>query len=292
MIFKKYFTYSKKSESKSSKMANHCVTRIRMILILGAFLFALHRIKQEALLRPNLVSSWDSILFTEDLLVSRRCSFGAIGALFPTKLHLQQSTSTGAHDRRRPTLCGSCMRVLLLLALSGDIELNPGPNMTAGTSSLQTPTKIGNNPGSTERSANQSPSLFYMNARSIADHKLIQFNTYFADNGDYDIICLSETWLHSGVFDGEILDDSQYCVYRRDRLQVNGRDKRGGGVLAAVSTRFKSRGREDLESAKCETVWCEIELGSNSRLIIGCCYLPPKPTISSLEDFHDMLTKV
>lgn len=110
--------------------------------------------------------------------------------------------------------------VLLLLALCGDIEINPGPN--------------------------HSPSLFYMNARSIADHTHPQFNTYFTDNGDYGVICLSETWLHSGVFDGELLYDSLYRVYRCDRSQVGGKDKRGGGVLVAVSRRLISRGREDL----------------------------------------------
>ena len=212
--------------------------------------------------RKDFTEYWNNTTIKEDLLVINKCDISCSLVVLHNRPRAGLSVLTSLPVKKG-------ILAILLLSLSGDVQLNPGPALT-----------------------HSNVSLYYMNARSIADNKLTQFNTVFADNSDFDVICLSETWLHAGVFDGEILDDSQFCVHRRDRSQLGSKFKRGGGVLTAVSTRYTSRARGDLESDKCEAVWCEIELNSKSKLLIGCCYLPPKQTTSSMDDFQEMMTRV
>lgn len=49
----------------------------------------------------------------------------------------------------------------------------------------------------------------------------------------YDIIILTETWLHEGVLDSEFID-TRYNVYRCDRNRAATYRRDGGGVLVAV----------------------------------------------------------
>jgi hypothetical protein len=102
--------------------------------------------------------------------------------------------------------------------------------------------------------------------------KIHDFNLYFSD-GSFHSIALTETWLHGGILDGELLDES-YSIYRRDRDRTTSSKTRGGGVLVAVkSTCFSSRRRIDFETAA-EIVWVEILLGRH-RLYVSSIYFPP-----------------
>ncbi|KAK9703932.1 Endonuclease-reverse transcriptase [Popillia japonica] len=88
--------------------------------------------------------------------------------------------------------------------------------------------------------------------------------------GDFDIIALSETWLHDGVNTSELFSD-RYFVYRRDR---NAQDPnvRGGGVLLAI--------RSDLASSSIpvtsdvEAVFASVHV-KNTQMIFGSVYIPP-----------------
>ena len=51
---------------------------------------------------------------------------------------------------------------------------------------------------------------------------------------DFDICCVTETWLNDSVTNNEIIP-SNYQVYRMDR------DSRGGGVMIAVKSSIPSR---------------------------------------------------
>ncbi|XP_063932848.1 uncharacterized protein LOC135144722 [Zophobas morio] len=52
---------------------------------------------------------------------------------------------------------------------------------------------------------------------------------------DFDLIALSETWLHSGVFNSELFN-SNYLVVRKDRDFLNTNKSRGGGVLIGIKS--------------------------------------------------------
>ena len=93
----------------------------------------------------------------------------------------------------------------LRLVLSGDVQLNPGP--TASSSSCIT--------------KNSKLNCVLLNSRSLCN-KIVEFQGLVYGN-NLDVVAVTETWLHDGYFDGEILSSSLYTVFRKDR----GGNKRG-----------------------------------------------------------------
>jgi len=79
--------------------------------------------------------------------------------------------------------------------------------------------------------------LYYQNIRGI-NTKLDIFNRNIA-LVDFDIIILTETWLHNEVNDIELGLMPKYTVFRCDRDSVMGSIIRGGGVLIAVNNRLQ-----------------------------------------------------
>ncbi len=119
--------------------------------------------------------------------------------------------------------CGLPIWFIFLILLSGDVHTNPGPNN------------------------NNLITGFLLNTRSLKSvnsnrNKLAQFHTAVSLKKP-KIICLTETWLNPNVSNLEILSDSEYTIYRKDRTHTT-----GGGVLTAVLNTIKSKCREDLTS--------------------------------------------
>ncbi|KAL0879738.1 hypothetical protein ABMA27_003451 [Loxostege sticticalis] len=108
---------------------------------------------------------------------------------------------------------------------------------------------------------------------------------------DFDVIVLTETWLNTCVFDGEIFD-TRYNMFRRDR-QANTFSEKvdGGGVLIAVTKKINCYRNYDFES-KCEDLLVTLELKSGSNLNLCAVYLPSPLEISHLEHFLDSSRKV
>ncbi|KAJ8976799.1 hypothetical protein NQ317_004349 [Molorchus minor] len=72
---------------------------------------------------------------------------------------------------------------------------------------------------------------YYQNVRGLNT----KISTFFSSVSDceFDIITLSETWLHKDVCSSELIPDS-YHVHRKDRKFDVVNENRGGGVLIAV----------------------------------------------------------
>lgn len=100
----------------------------------------------------------------------------------------------------------------------------------------------------------------------------------------YDIIILTETWLHSEILQNEFID-SRYLVHRSDRDRVRSGRRDGGGVLIAV---LRSHYSADIElrappsscaplalSPLLDHALVELRLGK-SQLIISAVYIPPR----------------
>lgn len=77
-------------------------------------------------------------------------------------------------------------------------------------------------------------------------------------NNCYDIICLTETNLNTGVHDTELID-SRYNVYRRDRCDTIVKKQDGGGILVAIK---KDIGvvRQTSWDSNVEDIWLSILL--------------------------------
>lgn len=131
------------------------------------------------------------------------------------------------------------------------------------------------------------------NATSIRG-KLSDFNSHFdifSATNDYDIIALTETWLNDSVFDEEILYNSDYAIFRRDRDKLLSNKKDGGGVMIAVSSKFPAKRREDLES-NLEIIWVELKLDNSRKAFFGTVYLPPYSKLAACPALEESLDRV
>lgn len=100
--------------------------------------------------------------------------------------------------------------------------------------------------------------------------KRCEFDTWVADISP-DVIAVTETWLHPGITDSEILV-AGYSVYRLDR-----QENRGGGVALWVRTSFtcKTICTHTTTDGLSETLWCQINLGNGSHLSVVVLYRSP-----------------
>ena len=135
--------------------------------------------------------------------------------------------------------------------------------------------------------------LYYYNATSIRG-KLFDFNNFFTHH-DYDVICVSESWLfdkgEKTVYDGEVLDNIKYAIYRNDRDLDRIEKDDGGGVLCAVNNELTSSRRDEFEVTDLEIVWVEITL-TNKRIFVGTLYLPCKCKVETLAKLDESIGRV
>lgn len=107
---------------------------------------------------------------------------------------------------------------------------------------------------------------------------------------DYDVVCLTETWLDDGVYSSEFFS-SNYVVLRSDRDFTRTFRSRGGGVLVAAKSHFKIS-VVDLKEFKdivlIDIVGCKISMLSTNLLIL-VVYLPPDTNIKDFQCFFEAL---
>ncbi|CAH2207777.1 jg26218, partial [Pararge aegeria aegeria] len=107
-------------------------------------------------------------------------------------------------------------------------------------------------------------------------------------NSNYDVICLTETNLNSGIYDREIFD-TRYNVFRRDRQSSCVTKKDVGGVAVAIRKNF-SVIRQTSWDSEIEDLWLSIvcDGGENVNIINLCvCYLPPDLPLRDVKSFYN-----
>jgi hypothetical protein len=115
--------------------------------------------------------------------------------------------------------------------------------------------------------------IYYQNVRGLRT----KTHDFLANvlTHDYDLICLTETWLNSNFYDNEIFD-SRYNVFRRDRDYKETGQKLGGGVLIAVKCCWIAQLNLNWYSCN-EDIWITLKQPNHSANIVNICcvYLPP-----------------
>ena len=109
--------------------------------------------------------------------------------------------------------------------------------------------------------------LYYQNVRGLRT-KLDKFALASASCTN-DVIALTETSLHSSIFDCELFDSSDFFVYRCDRSIVNSESDVGGGVLIAVRSAIRSELVTVPGNEGVEMVLVRLEFERNSVFV--CC---------------------
>lgn len=128
-------------------------------------------------------------------------------------------------------------------------------------------------------------SVYYQNVRGLrtkANKLLLSTATC-----DFDIVALTETWLHATIFDSELFGPD-FILYRCDRDADNPRGKRGGGVLLAIRNCSSYSCEQIFYSDKdinVDIVFAKILL-SNSRKIYVCCLYIPSDSTSSVYELY------
>lgn len=135
----------------------------------------------------------------------------------------------------------------------------------------------------TEINANKNEffSLYYQNIRGMSSKsREIYLNVF---NNEFDIIVLTETWLTANHLSSEFFN-MNYMVYRKDRCHTATGLSRGGGVLIAISTKFKSNLRHLLiDDALIEQLAVSIQIPGLGNLVLCASYIPP---VSSAEIYE------
>ena len=146
--------------------------------------------------------------------------------------------------------------IILLMLISGDIHPNPGPI-----------------------TSDQSISIVHNNICSLANKTIF----IEAELNKFDVITLSETWLHHGIANESILLHGYQPPIRRDR---NGH----GGVAIYVKEHLVCIPRPDLEVTDLEAVWVEIKTNQESFLV-GSFYKPPSARIGYWDLIDESISK-
>lgn len=125
--------------------------------------------------------------------------------------------------------------------------------------------------------------IYYQNVRGLRTKTSDFYANLCVEN--YDIVCLTETWLNESVGDSEIFSD-MYEVYRKDR--VSSTKKWGGGVLIAIKNIYLGSERIfDLETD--DSIWMRAELSDGGFLYVCSVYLSPNSSVSQYNMFFDKI---
>ncbi len=103
----------------------------------------------------------------------------------------------------------------------------------------------------------------YFNARSLLPK--IDELVVLADDGNPDVICITDTWLSGEICDTELSIDG-YFLYRRDR------DRHGGGVLLYVKESIEVKALPQCPDLELITLSLYKD---NNRICISVFYRPP-----------------
>ena len=158
----------------------------------------------------------------------------------------------------------------IVLLLSGDIEINPGPDSVEGSfSSCDTLSAT-----SFETLSNHL-SIFHLNIQSIVP----KIDIIRSGADAFDVLVFSESWLKPFITDDTIQIENFKPPFRKDRV-----DRIGGGVALYVRDTIPCKRRTDLELRDLESVWVELQVKCK-RILVGGFYKPP----NSSPDYFELL---
>ena len=133
--------------------------------------------------------------------------------------------------------------IFLILAISNDIELNPGPADVV-----------------------KSLNACHVNIRSLSRAKLRAIQCSLANI--YDVITVSETHLHPGLPDNAFALSGYHDIIRKDR------NAQGGGVAIYIKNTICFKRLYQIETDDLEAIWVQLNT-IEGKIALCCTYRPP-----------------
>lgn len=140
-----------------------------------------------------------------------------------------------------------------LIALSGDVHPNPGPEI------------LDNSTSSMSDVINKGLSIMHLNIQSLRP----KLDILEVEAQQFDILVFSETWLSDQISDDDLHIPNFSPPFRCDRV-----GRIGGGVAIYTRQGIPAVERKDLHVQGLEALWIEITVKSR-KLLIGGFYRPP-----------------
>ena len=176
----------------------------------------------------------------------------------------------GYKTNRVKQIISTCMLTILtinflMIAIINPSMLNPGPkNLSIYYQNVQ----------------GLIPFSYLSNPHPNLDRtKILELNTHINVNKP-EIIMLSETWLKKSIKDNEIIESSDYNIFRNDRSQISHPSdpldpkkfrKFGGGVLIAIRSDIEATCKRISMKKGAEMVAIEVTI-NESKFVFCCCY--------------------
>ena len=158
---------------------------------------------------------------------------------------------------------------VMIILLSGDISLNPGP----GPNFSQKFDDVLRTRGL---------KVLHQNIRGLVCHKAsLEELLCRSDLKQAHVIGISETHSNKNIRDSEIEIDG-FDLFRKDRAKGA-----GGGVAVYVHKSLTTHRRLDLEEDGIECIWTEVLLKNSKPILVGNLYRPPDSSDYLPEDFND-----
>ena len=154
----------------------------------------------------------------------------------------------------------------ILLLCSGDVHPNPGPTSSASNDSFSSLSSNMSDLLHEMLNQNHHLSFVHYNVQSL----LPKIDLLQAELQNFDIIALTETWLHAGIDTEELMLQPFNPPERKDR-----QTDRHGGVILYIKEGINYRRRHDLETGRVECIWIEIT-NRQRHILFGVFYRPPE----------------
>lgn len=174
---------------------------------------------------------------------------------------------------------------LVLLLLSNDINLNPGPDFPFNFSDSFFEDSSNLQNLHTESISSEACDQIHVEYFELPNKglRLISWNIQSLPNkfdelkfivskksSQIDVLILVESHLNNTIQNNAIQIEG-YSIQRKDRI-----NKKGGGLLTYTNNRLLCNGRTDLENVNLEIMWLEIKTCQQSpTILLGQVYRPP-----------------
>ena len=150
----------------------------------------------------------------------------------------------------------------LLILLSGDVELNPGPLSSTESSSISE--SIGDSVD-LFLNTNNFVTFTCLNTQSLVSKR----DLLLAEFSDRDVLLFTETWFNAETPESDTVLENYKLPYRCDRV-----GRIGGGVAIYIKNEIYSEELTNLGNNIVESIWVKIHV-KGVDILFGLFYRPP-----------------